>query len=138
MRRPIVLASLLAAAGCGGTESGGFKLEIQPSNAAPSVSTYDVRVFGAKVSCDDALKEPAAHLTVRICGADGDTATDCHLARALVTPGSSSQIPNVSPGTRAVFVIGQDGQKANVVKGCGTAQVEAGKAASVSISTGPY
>ena len=137
IRRAALLFTLLGA-GCGPAESP-LQLNIVLSAAAPVASDYDIRVFGAKVTCGKVLAAPETFLTTAICtGATADTNEDCHIARATGKPGEKSRFDLITPGQRAIFVVGVDASKIKVSKGCTTVNVTAGAATTATLNVSAY
>jgi hypothetical protein len=134
----VLLAGILA--GCGaGEPRGAITLTLTLSGAAPVAASFDLRVFGAKVTCDKPLSTPDAFATGKSCEASAaDTAEDCHLAHVLLNPGTTTRIADLSAGRRAVFVIGLDGAKAKVSKGCATVDIKAGAPTPVTLNVSAY
>mgnify|MGYP001614691376 FL=1 len=127
---------LLALLGCGGADETLSHVSIRFDELnIPGVSQYDVHIFGGGISCDSALSDPSTHLTQRKCEvAEAETATDCHIRRLNVQPGSRTRLESISPGRRAVFVLGMDDNQQNLAKGCTAIDVKAGAVSSATVS----
>ena len=127
---------LLALLGCGGADETSSQVSIRFDELSiPGVSEYDVRIFGGGTSCDSVLADPSGYLTQRKCEvSEAETAVDCHIRRLNVQPGSRTRLESVSPGRRAVFVLGMDDTQQNLAKGCAAIDVKAGAVSSAMVS----
>lgn len=133
MRRATLVATALF--GCGAPTDVGVRIEPLLRGAR-----YDLRVFGARVSCDAAGSRAGREqlATERLCKPfEQDTSTTCHLARANVTPDATSRLANIPPGNRIVYGVELDPAGQPFAWACSPAVVVEGQASEVILSFRP-
>jgi hypothetical protein len=102
-----VTAFAIASAACGRVDAGQLQLTV---NGVQAVDRYEIRIFGAALACTDFMAAPGNYRTVNTCTANNvDLFTTCHVEMAIVTGGPVRMTP-ISDGTRAVTILGFNGQ----------------------------
>lgn len=134
MRRALFLAAFAAA--CGGPPE--VELAVD-AHAVTAAATYELRVFGAKADCTQILKSPDTYFVERCrTAADADAGNACALLHANVAPGDPAHFEGITPGTRAVFVVGDDAAGNHLSKGCQSVEIQNGARATVTVTMQGY